>query len=226
MWVLSYCDLLCQLICFFLLLFAMSTVQNKQWQHVKSSLSQRLNPDKTVLDTPPAAEISIERMEVTMAQDIGYLNRIIGEKIENSDLAKRVAVQQQEDRLVIRIAGDESFLRGSTQMTGHLQEILTMLSDIMRTIPNRVEINGNADPTPVSGKLYASNWELSLARALAAADFLKERGYPYALSIFGRGDSTYRDIPQEFSAKERERLSRHIDIIIRNDRAELSAKPL
>ncbi len=218
-WVLSYCDLICQLIAFFLMLFAMSTVQNQQWQQVRSSFAQRLDPNKDVKNNEPAAELSVDRKDVLAAQDLGYLQNILKDKLEGA-LKGQVVVQHKDGRLVISIEGDESFVKGSTHMTPHLESTLLLISDVLRTITNRVEVNGNADPTPVSGKTFPSNWELSLARALAVGDYFHEHGYAYRLSVYGRGDSAYNEIPREVTADQRERLSRRIDIIIRADRAE------
>ena len=221
MWVLSYCDLLCQLICFFVLLFSTTTVNKPQWEEMRSSLSQRLDPNKDAKVNQPAAEISIEKKPAVDGQDIGYLKNIIREKIEASALKDQVVLQQTDDRLVVSIAGEASFVRGNAHMTPQLESTLLLLNDIIRTTQNRVEIHGNADPNPTSGKNFPSNWELSLARALSVSNYLHERGYPYHLSVYGRGDTAYSYLPEGLSAEQRERLSRRIDIVIRVDRAEL-----
>jgi chemotaxis protein MotB len=221
MWVLSYCDLLCQLICFFVLLFASATVKKQEWEKIRTSFAQRLDPTKDAKNSKPAAEISIEKAFNIDAQNLGYLKNILREKImSNAALKDQVILQETDDRLVISITGDSSFLRGSTKITPQLETTLAILGNILHNTYNRVEIHGNADPNPISGKSFPSNWELSLTRAQAVGNYLRDNGYPYHLSVYGRGDSAYSGLPEGLSAKQRERLSRRIDIIIRADRAE------
>lgn len=219
-WMLTFADLLSLILAFFVLLFATTSVKKPEWEKVAQSLSQRLNPNKDARTSEPAAEISIETEEHAPAKDLGYLNSVFLGKITQSSLAAHVMLQERGDRLVISIAGDNSFLRGSTQMTPRLQEILNLLSQMLRSTGNRIEIHGNADASPTQTVQYPSNWELSLARALEVGKRLRADGYPYRLSIYGRGDSTYNTLPESLSAQERDRLSRRIDIIIRAERAE------
>ena len=219
MWVLSYCDLLCQLICFFVLLFATQSVNSQQWEQIRASFAQRLDPNKDSKVSKPAADISIEKIYTKDASNLGYLKNILKDKILGSALKDAVVLQETDDRLVISLTG-ESFLRGSTQFTPQLESTLALLSDILATTQNRVEVHGNADANPISGKTFPSNWELSLTRAQAVGNYLRDHGYPSHLAVYGRGDTAYTDLPEGLSGPQRERLSRRIDIIIRADRAE------
>lgn len=221
MWVLSYCDLLCQLICFFVLLFATASINKQEWERIRSSFAQRLDPARDTAHSKPAAEISIEKALNIDAQNLGYLKNVLKDKILlTAALKDQVILQEMDDRLVISITGDASFVRGSTKISPQLASTLLLLGDIINSTHNRVEIHGNADPNPVSGKNFPSNWELSLARALAVGNYLRDHGYAYHLSVYGRGDSTYNHLPEGLTAVQRERLSRRIDIIIRTDSAE------
>lgn len=219
-WMLTFADLLSLILAFFVLLFATTSLKKPEWERVAESLSQRLNPAKDARESDPAADIGIEKITRGPAADLGYLRNIITEKMIAGGLAEQLLLQQRGDRLVISIAGGESFQNGSTEMTPQLQEMLNLLSQMLRTLTNRIEIHGNADASPPNSRQYPSNWELSLARAAAVGLKLRADGYPYRLSIYGRGDSTYNTLPESLSAQERDRLSRRIDIIIRAERAE------
>ena len=140
MWVLSYCDLLCQLICFFVLLFATSSVNRQEWEKIRSSFSQRLDPNRDAVNSKPAAEISIEKALNFDAQNLGYLKNILKEKIANTKLKDQIVLQETDDRLVISITGDTSFPRGSTHISPQLENTLAILSDILDNTHNRVDI--------------------------------------------------------------------------------------
>lgn len=219
-WILSYSDLIAQLICFFVLMFAMSGVNKQQWVETTKSLSQRLKPDKTATDSKPAGELSIEKEAIPMAMELPYLHDILKQKLSAPEFNNIAEATLLEDRLVISFTGEEAFLKGSIEMRDNMKQGLALVAQFTRTFGNQIEINGNADPTPIQGKTYPSNWELSLTRALAVSDYLKEQGYPYSIHVLGRGDSAYRQLSSAASLEKRDKLSRRIDIVIRSQRVE------
>ncbi len=218
-WMLTFADLLSLILAFFVLLFATTSVKKPEFERIVKSLSQRLNPEAIQEKAEPDAEISIEKEQVSYAKDIGYLNQIFTEKMDAAGLKDKLLVQNLEDRLVLSITGEQSFMAGSIKMTPELELLLAQLSGVLRGVGNRIEIHGNADPSPPSGKEFPSNWELSLARALAVGDMLREHGYSHPFSVYGRGDSAYADLPRNLTPQEKLILSRRIDIIIRADSA-------
>lgn len=219
-WMMTFADLLSLIITFFVMLFSTTSIKKPEWEQITHSLSQRLNPEKDTLTTQPAAEISIEKEVTKSAQNLGYLHGIFTSKISATPQKDKVLLQQQGDRLIISIVGNESFQRGSTQMTPELEAVVSVIGDLTHHLHNRIEIHGNADSDPVSGKRFPSNWELSLARALTVGEMIRDHGYPYRMSIYGRGDSAYKYLPEHLSTSDRERIARRIDIVIREERAE------
>lgn len=218
-WMLTFADLLSLVLAFFVLLFATSSVKKPEFIEIAKSLSQRLNPLEKKESIEPNAEISIEKQEAIEARDIGYLYHIISKKVSAADLQDTLLLQNLNDRLVLSIVGEQSFVSGSVKMTPELESVMMLLAEIFSTMNNRIEILGNADSSPTSGKQFPSNWELSLARALAVGNKLRENGYPHPLSVYGRGDSVYAKLPATLSNAEKQKLARRIDIIIREDGA-------
>ncbi|WP_415914083.1 flagellar motor protein MotB [Paraburkholderia sp. J12] len=59
----------------------------------------------------------------------------------------------------------------------------------LTVVPTNV-VEGHTDSTPISNAKYASNWELSSARAGAVVRYLVERGVaPGRLAAIGRADN-------------------------------------
>lgn len=224
-WMLTFADLLSLIITFFVMLFSMTTIEEQEWEHIVRSLSQRLRLEQTAEITPPAAELSIEKEEVKKAVELPYLHGILLQKLAESDVAKTATVELRDDRVMISFAGQEAFQKGSIAMQPSMEQGLAQVAQFIRHIGNRVEINGNADPTPLQGKAYPSNWELSLDRARVVGDYLKAQGYPYPIRVYGRGASGYFEIPPQPDKQERDRLSRRIDIVIRAESANADVRP-
>lgn len=218
-WMLTFADLLSLIITFFVMLFSMTTIEEQQWENIVRSLSQRLRLEQTTDMTPPAAELSIEKEEVAKAVELPYLHGILTQKLAEAGMAKVAKVEMKHDRVIISFAGQEAFHKGSVTMEPAMEQGMAQVAQFIRHIGNRVEINGNADPTPLQGKAYPSNWELSLDRARVVGDYLKAQGYPSPIRVYGRGASGYFEIPPQKDREERDRISRRIDIVIRSERA-------
>lgn len=108
------------------------------------------------------------------------------------------------DRTDVRIVGDRFvfqsevlFASGSAQIgdagRSTLARFAATLVDIARQIPTDLpwilRVDGHTDITPLKGGAFASNWELSTARAVAVVEFLVSQGVPAArLAATGFGE--------------------------------------
>ena len=83
----------------------------------------------------------------------------------------------------------------------------------MSKINNPVIIEGHTDSLPIKSKKYASNWELSTARATSVIDYLvqSKRINPRRLSAVGYGEF----VPVADNTSNSGRMkNRRVDIII------------
>ena len=81
------------------------------------------------------------------------------------------------------------------------------------TIGDR-EIDGRFGLPRLSAGEFGSNWELSLARAVAVAEMLARSGYSGQVVSRGFGDSRYAQLSSRLDLEQRRRLARRVDIII------------
>src|SRR3546814_2602076 len=82
------------------------------------------------------------------------------------------------------------FASGSAEMYPHMQRLLALVVDAVKTLDNPIAIKGHTDSTPyASGKDY-SNWELSTDRANSSRRALLAAGLPAEriASVVGRAD--------------------------------------
>lgn len=97
------------------------------------------------------------------------------------------------DRQDIRVVGDRFvfqsevlFSSGSAELGEQGKEQLAKLADTLKTIsaeiPDDIDwvmrVDGHTDKVPIRNLQFASNWELSAARAISVVKFLIERGVP------------------------------------------------
>ena len=67
---------------------------------------------------------------------------------------------------------------GRGQMAQLAQTLLTIAEDIPPDIPWILRVDGHTDRVPIATSQFASNWELSSARAISVVQYLIERGIP------------------------------------------------
>ena len=96
---------------------------------------------------------------------------------------------------------------------------LFSLGGLLARIRNRIEIVGHSDPRPITNESaqYASNWELSLARAASVANILSQVGYRREVTARGMSSARYDELPASMPEQKRLDLSRRVDIVVMRD---------
>jgi chemotaxis protein MotB len=118
------------------------------------------------------------------------LQSLLGQiRAEASQIAGlEVAVRGQS--VLLRLPEVLLFETAQASLAPELQPTLQRLGQIIRSFPQtRVDITGHTDDVPINTALYASNWELSGARAAAVARALLQGGLDATrVSIKGMAD--------------------------------------
>ena len=117
----------------------------------------------------------VNELQKYRSEFFGQLHKILG---------NNPSILIQGDRFVLQ-AG-LLFESGSTDLGVqgriHLTTLADTLLQISRKIPNEINwilrIDGHTDRIPIQNKTFASNWELSAARAVSVVRFLSQKGIP------------------------------------------------
>jgi chemotaxis protein MotB len=99
-------------------------------------------------------------------------------------LANRPGIVVVGDRFVFQ--SEVLFPVGSAELTptgiGQMADLAASIKDIAKTIPPTLpwvlRVDGHTDPQPLKGGAFASNWELSAARAIIVVKLLVAFGVP------------------------------------------------
>ncbi len=143
---------------------AQGTIKNKDVQI--ANLGQRLNT---------ALAAKVEELQRYRSDFFGKLRAV---------LANRPGIQVVGDRFVFQ--SEVLFPVGSADVTpagkDQIRAISTTIKQIAAEIPPDIHwvlrVDGHADRQPISRGVFASNWELSSARAIAVVKLLIEDGVP------------------------------------------------
>ncbi|MCY0998734.1 OmpA family protein [Myxococcus sp. MISCRS1] len=125
-------------------------------------------------------------------------------KIELSELKGRMTVQLKDKIL---------FASGSARVGKEGGEALKKIADALKSVQGKIiRVEGHTDDVPTGGGQFPTNWELSLARAMAVVRALQDAGVdPTTLSAAGYGQ--YQPIAVNDSPENRS-LNRRIEIVL------------
>ena len=137
-------------------------------------------------------------------------------RLEQELNESRVEISQLKNRLtVIKLTSEILFSSGSAQIKPTGQKVLSIIAESLNAYPGRaISVEGHTDNRPmVQNARYKSNWELSVARGLAAVNYFQQNNQvdPKRLKVIGYGE--YRPVSSNDTAEGR-KLNRRIEIRI------------
>ena len=129
--------------------------------------------------------------------------------------AKDLQTQLQARGLVVTLVTDKVlFDSGHADLRGEGSDLLKLVGDTLKTIPNPVLIDGYTDSIPIGTAQYPTNLELSSARADRVARFFMALGIDEA-RVFPTGLGPRDPIASNSTAAGRAR-NRRVEIIVQS----------
>lgn len=228
-WAIPYADFLTLLLCLFIALFAMAQAGKQAAleyaQAFAKAFGMRLVPFQEALPKQILPEPVLKRAEPTEKG-----KRILRQIQELQEMLKRMGLEGEFkvafEAIGIRLILQERLLfeSGSADIKPEMRPILDKLYEILKDLPNPVEVEGHTDSIPISTERYPSNWELSTARAGAVVRYFIAKGIsPERLKASGYADT--KPIASNATPEGRAQ-NRRVEIVILNIRgSELTQPP-
>ena len=127
--------------------------------------------------------------------------------------AEQLSVSIDRGRMVINLPQDILFPSGSATLGNEGRATLSQVGEVLATIDERrFQVEGHTDNVPISTARFASNWQLSAARALSVVTLLQEVGVPPE-NLSGAGYGEYQPAADNEDPAGRE-LNRRIEIVM------------
>ena len=188
-WVMTFADLVTLLMVFFILLFAMGSIEDEKWRLVKESLKSALGSDsipesgtRQGLDVISATlnEESLQAVDevgAMVAKEIEEIASEVEEFVYKNKLAGQVQVSSDERGAVITVSDIVLFSPGTAKMSAKGSEVIKQVFDLLNQFNYKVKIEGHTDDSPIHTARFPSNWELSASRAAEVARMFVESGF-------------------------------------------------
>ena len=237
-WMNTFSDLMNLLLCFFVMLFAMSTVDEEKYNQLVASMSSafsildggataigegilisngisQLNDlDQYINSTGKSAdsdtdsddleefeesgeaqEQTYEEMLEALQEENLRLNEELAERITESiqevGMEEQIEVNFTSEYVLLSLNGAFLFDSGSAEIREEAEPVLARVGVILeKYAESTIEIEGHTDNVPIHSARFASNNELSSARALSVFYYLLENTSldPAVIKHSGRGE--------------------------------------
>ena len=125
----------------------------------------------------------------------------------------RVELSELRGRMTVKMKDKVLFPSGSALLNADGKKSLQQIAAALQALKGKVvRVEGHTDNVPTRGGPFATNWELSTARALAVVRFLQESGVdPGRLGAAGYGE--YQPIAPNDTPESRAQ-NRRIEIVL------------
>lgn len=209
-WLISYADMITNLMIFFLVLYAMSNVEMDKLLALSDSLKKAFHKTAVESTQVGAALLSDPRRSTKTTA----VSEAIEEAIRALGLEAGVTVSADERGTIISLVDSYFFDPGSTLLNGKIRPTLKEVAEFIIETNANVQVEGHTDDIKVNRPPITSNWALSSLRATEVVEFFVLNGVsPKHLSAVGYGDT--RPLVPNTSVENRSR-NRRIDIVLTN----------
>ncbi|WP_432697752.1 flagellar motor protein MotB [Marinobacterium sp. YM272] len=231
-WVLSWADFVTLLFAFFVVMYAISSVNEDKYRRMTEALSDVFSGPGLLRGVSPSMEGGsgileggesrneatatlvgpADEVETRLLQD---LRARLEADFSNEISAGEVEVQGSDLWFSIEIRSSLLFESGGAIPAIEADSILATIAEELIDLDNPVHVEGFTDNEPISTAQYPSNWELSAARAAAVVRLLAMNGIqPQRLAAVGYGE--FQPAYSNRTAEGR-RLNRRIVIVVSRD---------
>lgn len=230
-WLVSYADFITLLFAFFVVLFASSRADQQKQAQVAQSIQSAFqvlglfpaaSPGRGGQSSPasPPAEAPVnlalgEDLSISPAiqQDFHHLQIQLAVILAPQIAQHTIDLHLGRDGLVVSLREAGFYQSGSALPKAGSEKTLSLVVAKLKATPYDLRIEGHTDNVPIHTAQFASNWELSTARASELAKILIVRyGFsPARLSAAGYGE--YHPVASNDSTEGRGQ-NRRVDIIV------------
>ena len=233
-WLVSYADFITLLFAFFVVMYAISSINEGKYRVLSDTLVAAFNtppkatqpiqigePVEQSVTTPPTQgvpkPIKVEPPRVDQQERV--MANIAKQVRQNlQPLIDKDFIKVTHNKLWVEVEINTSILfsSGSAELEVEAYTPLKKLADVLKALPNHIDVEGHTDDLPISNRVYPSNWELSASRAASVVHLFTKQGIkPERLAAIGFGE--FQPIAENSSVIGR-RENRRVKVVILADK--------
>ncbi len=243
-WMASYMDMVTVLMCLFIVLYAMSTVDANKFEKLRNSLatgfgtvasetvdtaSGNCGPARICRQRPGGLRRRHSRMTRKAQQEdlaaakkevdrLKALEKKMKAGLSAAGLSQNVEFQIDQRGLTVKLVGSQAFFAPDRpELTSRASRVLQIISPILAPAALEIMVEGHAANGITA---YPSTWELSSARAVNVLRYMVDRGGIPPERIGAVAFGSARQVNDDSTPALMER-NRRVDIVVISDKPEV-----
>jgi chemotaxis protein MotB len=225
-WLVSYADFITLLFAFFVVMYAVSSVNEGKYRVLSDSISSafrnvpgssvgavvQINPNAPMPVAIPFKKPQVTNLKTDAAREKN--RQLLRNKAKEINEALAPLVQQGQVRITegalgitVEINASVLFDSGEARLQTPAIRAIAAVGEILATTDFPITVEGHTDNAPINTPLFPSNWELSGARAASVVRLFVDTGVdPRRLTASGYADQ--RPMADNATAEGRQRNRR------------------
>ena len=234
-WLVSYADFITLLFAFFVVMYALSSVNEGKYRVLSDSLV-------SAFQQPPTSD-KLVQMQTKYSEILQGTGKPVGKAVDQqpgetperkaaAEKMKKVAknvldamqpliksgqvkVTQSPKGVTVEINASTLFNSGDAVLQPKSVDTLSAVAQVLSTTDSPIQVEGHTDNIPINSPAYPSNWELSSARAGSVVRLFTEMGVPGARMVaIGYADNRPLDTNATPDGRTR---NRRVNVLILNE---------
>ena len=204
-WLISYADLITLMFAFFVVMYAISVVNEGKYKQFAISLDKAFTGKETHVVSvpgqvqpmatlaPPVKTPAMRKRNEALRRETEALKKLAQElSAALAPLVKegKVRVTQTALGVSVEINASVLFDPGEARLAPESDQALRALGVVLKNDTHALQVEGHTDDTKIATSLYPSNWELSAVRASSVVRLFIDSGVaPERLTAVGRASN-------------------------------------
>jgi chemotaxis protein MotB len=224
-WLVSYADFITLLFAFFVVMYAISSVNEGKYRVLASSLVGAFGNRVAIAPVSSEPQVAVPPKPIPQKRAGEALRR---EKEQMTHMARdilkvlaplvnqgKVRVTQSPRGVRIEINASVLFAPGDAKLSEETGDVLMAVAAVLKNDEHAIQVEGHTDNVPIKNTFYPSNWELSAVRAGSVIRLFTEGGIAeQRLTAIGKGAT--QPVADNQTAEGRLRNRRVTVIILSN----------
>jgi chemotaxis protein MotB len=225
-WLIPYADILTLLLALFIVLFASSSINKSKYDAIMESFKSELTGTK--IESKSFGLSAVKTTKVKQQQEVkaqpappaaqnndpelDALKQKLEKYISDNHLQAIVTLGNTKRGVEISLKDYILYDSGKAELKESSFKTLDAIIGLIKTVNNPVSVEGHTDNVPIGNAAFASNWELSAARAASVLHYFESKQIADSrLQFTGYGE--FKPLfPND--TKEHRQANRRVNIVI------------
>ena len=194
-WLVSYADFITLLFAFFVVMYAISSINEGKYRVLSESLVNAFtnapsSPNPIQMEARVSAGSGSKHIKASAPRKSEEIDPRLKKQTENmkqvaQDILRvmaplikqgQVKVTQSLRGVTVEINAEVLFGPGQADLQGEPIKVLSAVAEVLSQVENKIQVEGHTDDSPINTPQYPSNWELSTARASSVVRLFGAKG--------------------------------------------------